>query len=136
MKYEKILIDTPGVNIDEKLSELSFLDDTLLYLVIPIIASKIAYKKFINKFKPNCVFLTKKDENENFWDFISYTLENKFEFKAVATSNLEMNQFKSIDYHFLFNEIQQKILSDKEMNHVESDYFQRTNYPYKNTMVN
>ena len=30
-KYEKILIDTPGVNIDEKLSELSFLDDTLLY---------------------------------------------------------------------------------------------------------
>ena len=47
-----------------------------------------------------------------------------------------MNQFKSIDYHFLFNEIQQKILSDKEMNHVGSDYFQRTNFPNKNTIVN
>ena len=135
-KYEKILIDTPGVNIDEKLSDLSFQDGTLFYLVIPIIASKIAFKKFVNKFKPNCVFLTKKDENENFWEFISYTLENKFEFKAVATSNLEINQYKSINYHFLFNEIQQKILSDKEMNHVEDDYFQRTNYPYKNTIVN
>ena len=136
MKYEQILIDTPGVNIDEKLSELSFRDDTLFYLVIPIIASKIAFKKFINKFKPQCVFLTKKDENENFWEFISYILENKFKFKAVTTSKVEINQYKSVDYHFLFSEIQQKILSDTEINQAKDEYFEKIHYPYKNILAN
>jgi flagellar biosynthesis GTPase FlhF len=136
IKYEKILIDTPGVNINEKLHELSFQDETLFYLLIPITASKIAFKKFINKLKPNCVFLTKKDETENFWEFISYMLENRFEFKAVTSSNLEINQYEEIDYHFLFNEIQQKILNDAEINQVKGDYFEEINYPEKNNIVN
>ena len=136
LKYEKVLIDTPGVNIDEKLSELSFQDDTLFYLVIPIISSKFSFKKYINKIKPNCIFLTKKDENENFWEFISYALENKFEFKAVATSNLEINQYKSIDSDFIFNEIQQKVLSGENINTIKGSYFEKINYPDNNPIMN
>ena len=63
-------------------------------------------------------------------------MENKFEFKVVGTSNLETNQYKSIDYDFIFNEIQQKILSGEEMNKIKGSDFEKINYHDNNPIMN
>ena len=60
MQYDKILIDTPGVSINEKLSELSFKDETIFYLVIPIMASKIAFKNSLTNLGQVVFSLQKK----------------------------------------------------------------------------
>ena len=65
-----------------------------------------------------------------------HALENKFEFKAVATSNLEINQYKSIDYNFIFNEIKQKILSSEGMNKIKGSDFEIINYTDNNPIMN